>query len=137
IAGFISRLDAIVNSSRFGVINFSHAISKNTDLSAYAICANNKTQTATVIQKQYTYTQNPFLEEKTTTNQNRSFFTLGKISLQYTPSFEEELHLNSFFKISDNTASGLITTQSPFLNNHIQTHAALDAVQLRQTANYS
>ncbi|HZH70489.1 MAG TPA: carboxypeptidase-like regulatory domain-containing protein [Flavobacteriaceae bacterium] len=137
IARFISTQDAIENSSRFGAINFRQAISKNTDLSAYAIGAHNKTQTATVSQNQFTDPQNPFLEERTTTNQNRSFFTLGKISLQYTPSFEEELHLNSFFKISDNTASGLITTQSPFLNNHIQTRAALDAVQLRQTANYS
>lgn len=136
IAQFIAHRDFTSNVSQFAAVNIRQAVSANTDVSGYVISSNSKTETETATLNRYT-SGTPFTETQTGENRLNNFFTLGKVMLQHSPSFEEDLSFSGFFKIADNHSSGLVTTLNPIQNNRIETKSSVDAFQLKQDLKYS
>lgn len=137
IAKFIANEDFTKNISQFGALNLQQAISGTTDLSSYIIGSNSNIESKDRILNQYTLPENEFLEQRTIKNKTENFFILGKTTLNYKPSFEEEMTLSSFVKASNNDVNGLINTVSPNENETIISTEILDAIQFRQKLNYS
>src|SRR5690606_31255824 len=80
---------------------------------------------------------NPFIEERRNTGFTGNKFILGKVTLDYEPAYDEDLSLNTSFKITENQNNGLITTRNPFQDNEIRTVAKATGINLKQDASYS
>lgn len=130
---YLSNQDYISNRNQFGALNIRQSLSDATDLSAYVISSNSKTET----QQQSTNTynladNNTFVEQRTNTNTINNFFTIGKLSLDYDPSAKTDIAFHSMVKTSNNDAYGNVTTQSINSNQHISTLNDNLALHLKQ-----
>ncbi|PNW27237.1 hypothetical protein BKP44_14000 [Formosa algae] len=137
IAAFIDAQDYKANINQFGALNMRQSISESVDLSAYVIASNSKTETEVVTINDYLNNESPFIENRTETNHLKNQFVIGKLTLDYEPSFNEDFAYTSFVKLNSTDSNGLILTENPSQNNQIQTLDALDGLQLRQNLSYS
>lgn len=136
-AQYLNNQDFIANTNQFGAVNISQSINNSTDVSGYIISSNSKTQTETNTINSYQNIVIPFVEDRTVANTANSFFTIGKITLDYDPSFEEDFAYNAFFKATNNDGNGIIQTVNPNLNNQINTLTNVRAFNLKQNISYS
>ncbi|MEM1002507.1 MAG: carboxypeptidase regulatory-like domain-containing protein, partial [Bacteroidota bacterium] len=136
-AQYLNNRNFVDNVNQFGAFNMRQSLSSSTDLSAYVISSNSKTETLVETLNDYQNTEEPFLENRRQANNINNFFTIGKITLDYDPSFKEDLALNSFIKITNNDALGLINTQNPSQNNSIGTNTDIEALNFKQNISYS
>lgn len=136
-AQFLNNQDYTQNTNQFGALNIRQSISKSADLSGYVITSNSKTETENHVLNQYLSSSNPFLEDRTVTNSLNNFFTIGKLTLEYNPSFEEDFTYDSFIKVTDNNSNGLVTTLNNSQNNTINTLSNTNGLNLKQNINYS
>lgn len=134
---YLINQDFIANTNQFGAANIRQALSPATDISGYVIANNAKTETLNETNNAYLNNETPFIEDRTNANQINSFFTIGKITLDYEPSFEEDLAYNTFIKISNNDSQGLINTINPNQNNRIETKTDIKNINFKQHVNYS
>lgn len=137
LARFLMQEDFTLNQSKFGALNVRQSLSRNTDLSGYVISSHTKTETRSETVNQYLAQENQFTENRTTAGAATNFFTLGKVTLNHTPRYEEEASFSSFFKISDNLSTNRVHTNSPMQDNRIEAKSEADVVQLKQEGNYS
>ncbi|QDO95654.1 TonB-dependent receptor [Formosa sediminum] len=137
LSAFINNQDFKASTNQFGAINFRQSIGEATDLNGYVIASNNKTETEIESVNAYLDNENPFTETRLSQNQSNNRFLIGKITLDYEPSFEEDLAYTSFIKLSDNESDGLILTENPTQDNRVQTLNALEGLQLKQQLSYS
>ncbi len=137
ISRFLANRDFTSNESQFGAFNIRQAVSQNTDVNAYLIAANNKTNTLTNVLNQYNAPEGSFDETRVNSGDNNLFFTLGKATLRYSPSIEKDISFSSFFKYTNSESLGALTTQSPFQNNQINTTNTLDGFEIKNNFNYS
>ena len=134
---YLKNQDYTANTNQFGALNIRRSINTSTDLSGYIITSKSKTETASNTLNQYLNASNPFVENRTITNHLNTFFTIGKLTLEYNPSFNEDLAYNSFVKITNNDSNGLITTINPSLSNNINTLTDIKGLNIKQNINYS
>lgn len=64
-------------------------------------------------------------------------FTIGKVTIDYDPTFKEDFAYNSFVKVTNNTSNGLLTTNSINQNNTINTLTDIVGLNLKQNISYS
>ncbi|PQV49372.1 hypothetical protein CLV33_1031 [Jejuia pallidilutea] len=136
-AQYLNNQDFRENTNQFGALNIRQSISNSTDVSGYIIASNSKTQTETNTLNSYQNISTPFLEERMVTNSLDNFFTIGKITLEYNPSYEEDLTYNTFLKTTNSANNGLINTVSPNQDNRIQTISDIISFNLKQNISYS
>lgn len=134
---YLNNQDFKANTNQFGALNIRQALSNATDISGYVITSNAKTETHSDVLNNYTGFDAPFIEDRTSTNSFNSFFTMGKLTLDYDPSFEEDLALNTFVKVTNNDGLGNITTINPTQNNQITTRTDITGLNLKQNVSYS
>jgi|26BtaG_2_1085354.scaffolds.fasta_scaffold02644_3 hypothetical protein len=136
-ARYLNNQDYTANTNQFGALNIRQAINKATDISGYIISSNSKTNTESHITNEYLNNEDPYFENRTTTNNFNNFFTIGKLTVNYKPSFEEDFAYNSFIKVTNNDSKGLINTINPIQNNSIATNTDIKALNLKQNITYS
>jgi len=125
------------NINQFGALNIRQSVSNSTDISGYLITSNSKTETASNTINAYQNIAEPFTEDRTVTNSLNNFFTIGKITIDYDPSFKENFAYNTFVKVTNNDSNGLLNTLSPNRNNTINTLTDVTSLNLKQNINYS
>ncbi|MDG5491168.1 carboxypeptidase-like regulatory domain-containing protein [Psychroserpens sp. SPM9] len=136
-AQYLNDQDFTANTNQFGALNIRHAISNKTDIGGYIIASSSKTETQNNTLNEYLSSSEPFIEERTTANKVNNFFTIGKLTVDYSPDFNEDLSYNSFVKVSNNGVDGLITTINPSQNNSINTISSIKGLNLKQNVSYS
>ncbi len=136
-AQYLNNQDYTANTNQFGALNIRQSINAKTDVSGYIITSNSKTDTQSNTLNEYLNFSEPFTEDRTTTNNINNFFTIGKITVDYDPSFDEDFAYNSFVKITNNDANGLITTINPSQSNTINTLTDIKGLNLKQNISYS
>lgn len=136
-AQFLNNQDYLSNTNQFGALNIRQSINKTTDISGYVISSNSKTATESHTLNEYLNANTPYFEDRSTTNNFNNFFTIGKFTIDYDPSFEEDFAYNSFVKVTNNDSRGLIQTINPTQNNTITTITDIKAVNLKQNISYS
>jgi len=136
-AQYLNNQDFIDNTNQFGALNIRQSINNVTDISGYVITSNSKTQTQSEILNSYQNISDPFTENRTEANKLNNFFTIGKVTLDYDPSFKEDFAFNSFVKVTNNDSNGIITTVNPNQNNTIGTVTDIVSLNLKQNVSYS
>ncbi|MBQ0786336.1 MAG: carboxypeptidase-like regulatory domain-containing protein, partial [Oceanihabitans sp.] len=136
-AKYLNNQDFTANTNQFGAINIRQSVSDVTDISGYVITSKAKTETQDNTINEYVISEEPFVEDRSNTNMLNNFFTIGKITIDYDPSFEEDLAYNSFFKVTNNDSHGLINTINPTQNNNITTKTDIKSLSLKQNISYS
>ena len=136
-AQYLNNQDYTENTNQFGALNIRQSINEKTDLSGYIITSNSKTDTQSSTLNEYLNFSEAFTEDRTTTNRINNFFTIGKITVDYDPSYDEDFAYNSFVKLTNNDANGLITTINPSQNNRINTLTDIRGLNLKQNVSYS
>lgn len=136
-AQYLNNRDFVDNINQFGALNIRQSVSESTDISGYLISSNSKTETASSALNVYQNIEQPFTEERTITNQINNFFTIGKLTLDYEPSFKEDLALTTFIKATNNDSNGLINTINPTQDNSIRTLTDVTGLNLKQNLNYN
>ena len=134
---YLINQDFKANTNQFGAANIRQSLSNVTDVSGYVITNSAKTETLNETNNAYLNNDMPFVEDRTSANNINSFFTIGKITLDYEPSFEEDLAYNTFIKVSNNDSHGLINTINPNQDNSIETKTDIKNIDLKQHINYS
>lgn len=136
-AQFLNNQDYTANTNQFGALNIRQSINSVTDLSGYIISSRSKTETESNTLNEYLNFNMPFTEDRTVTNNLNNFFTIGKITLEYNPSYNEDLTYNSFIKVTNNDGVGFTTTLNPSQNNTINTLTNIKGINLKQNVSYS
>jgi hypothetical protein len=136
-AQYLNNQDYAANTNQFGALNIRQSINGKTDISGYIITSNSKTKTQSNTLNEYLNFNEPFVEDRTTTNRINNFFTIAKITLDYDPSYDEDFAYNSFVKLTNNDANGLITTINPSQNNNINTLTDIKGINFKQNISYS
>ncbi|TXD83896.1 carboxypeptidase-like regulatory domain-containing protein [Subsaximicrobium wynnwilliamsii] len=136
-AQYLNNQDFKSNTNQFGALNIRQAINSKTDISGYIITSNSKTETESSTLNEYLNFTEPFVEERNINNTLRNFFTIAKITLDYDPSYDEDLAYNSFVKLSNNDSNGLIATINPTQSNRINTRTDVTGINLKQNLSYS
>lgn len=136
-ARYLSNQDFTANINQFGALNIRQSVNKVTDISGYVITSNSKTDTQSNVLNEYLNRDEPFVEDRSTTNQFSNFFTIGKLTIDYDPSPDEDFAYNSFVKLTNNDSNGLITTINPSQNNNIATTSDIIGLNLKQNVSYS
>lgn len=136
-ARYLNNQDFLANINQFGALNIRQSINNVTDISGYVITSKSKTDTQSNTLNEYLTFDDPFVEDRTMVNRLNNFFTIGKLTLDYDPSFDEDFTYNSFVKVTNNDSNGLITTLSPSQNNNINTLTDIKGLNLKQNISYS
>jgi len=136
-AQYLNNQDFTSNVNQFVALNIRQSISNVTDISGYVITSNSKTKTLSNTLNEFLTSDTPFIENRTISNSLNNFFTIAKLTLDYDPSYNEDFAYNSFVKVTNNDASGLITTLNPTQNNKINTITDIKGVTLKQNISYS
>lgn len=136
-ANYLNNQDYTANTNQFAALNIRQSVTNVTDISGYVISSNSKTDTESATINEYLNTNDPYFENRNTANKFNNFFIIGKITLNYNPSFEEDLAYNSFIKVTNNESQGFISTINPIQNNTITTLTDINAINLKQNLTYS
>ncbi|MEZ4855086.1 MAG: carboxypeptidase-like regulatory domain-containing protein [Gelidibacter sp.] len=136
-ARYLNNQDYKANTNQFGALNIRQSINTKTDITGYIITSKSKTGTQSDTQNEYLNVDAPFTEDRSVNNQFHNFFTIGKITLDYDPSYEEDFAYNSFVKITNNDSNGFITTINPTQSNNINTLTDIKGLNLKQNISYS
>ncbi|EGV43007.1 carboxypeptidase regulatory-like domain-containing protein [Bizionia argentinensis JUB59] len=136
-ARYLNNDDFKANTNQFAAANIRQSISKDSDISAYVITNNAKTEAQSETNTAYLDNNTPFIEDRTSANNVNTFFTIGKLTYDYAPSFKEDLSFNSFVKITNNDSQGFISTINPAQNNQIETQSDIKNINLKQHISYS
>lgn len=136
-AKYLNNQDFIDNINQFGALNIRQSVSKYTDISGYLITSNSKTQTARLTLNAYQDIAEPFTENRTVTNTLNNFFTIGKLTIDYDPTYKEDFAYNAFVKVTNNDSQGFVNTINPDQNNRITTVTDVAALNLKQNITYS
>ena len=136
-AKYLNNQDFKANTNQFGALNIRYSINNVTDVSGYVITSKAKTQTENNLLNNYVSMDEPFTEDRTTTNSLNNFFTIGKITIDYDPSYKEDFAYNSFIKVTNNDSNGTIITINPTQNNNITTITDIKGLNLKQNISYS
>ncbi|MBU2928094.1 carboxypeptidase-like regulatory domain-containing protein [Winogradskyella psychrotolerans] len=136
-AQYLNNQDFTDNINQFGALNIRQSVSKHTDVSGYLIASNSKTQTASNTLNAYQNIEAPFTENRTVTDDLNNFFTIGKVTVDYEPSYKEDFAYNAFVKVTNNDSHGFVNTTNPDQNNSITTVTDVAALNLKQNITYS
>ena len=136
-AQYLNNQDFTDNINQFGALNIRQSVSKHTDISGYLITSNSKTQTASNTLNAYQDSADPFTEHRTVTNDLNNFFTIGKVTVDYEPTYKEDFAYNAFVKVTNNNSHGFVNTINPDQNNSITTVTDVAALNLKQNITYS
>ncbi len=134
---FLVNTDYRERTNRFGAFNIQQSLNDHTDLSAYAIASETDTETLTLTQNQYINTEGTLIEDRSNDGFFKNRFLLGKATLDYEPSFKEDLKFSSTAKLSEAQSDGRIDTQSPFRESNIYTLSNIKGVSLKNRLQYS
>jgi len=136
-AKYLNNQDFTDNINQFGALNIRQSVSNSIDISGYLITSNSKTQTASNTLNAYQNIEDPFTENRTVTNNLNNFFTIGKVTIDYDPSYKEDFAYNAFVKATNNNSNGFVNTINPDQNNTIRTLTDVTSINLKQNINYS
>lgn len=136
-AQYLNNKNFTDNVNQFGALNIRQSVSKNTDISGYLITSNSKTQTESNTLNAYQNIAEPFTENRTVTNNFNNFFTIGKVTIDYDPSYKEDFAYNAFVKVTNNDSKGFVNTINPVQNNTIRTLTDIKSLNIKQNVNYS
>ena len=136
-AKYLNNQDFTDNINQFGALNIRQSVSNSIDISGYLITSNSKTQNASNTLNAYQNIEDPFTENRTVTNNLNNFFTIGKVTIDYDPSYKEDFAYNAFVKATNNNSNGFVNTINPDQNNTIRTLTDVTSLNLKQNINYS
>ena len=136
-AQYLNNQDFKGSTNQFGAFNIRQSLTNVTDVSAYVITSNSKTQTQQETVNEYLLEGNNFTEQRINTNDINNFFTIGKLTLDYDPNLKTDFAFNSFVKVTNNNALGSIMTESPSISNNIQTNNTVKAINLKHNISFS
>ncbi|WP_141675522.1 TonB-dependent receptor [Formosa haliotis] len=134
---YLKNEDYKAHTNQFGALNVRRSLSSVTDLTAYVIVNNATSETERNTTNAYLDNDTPFTEYRVNTNQLQTFSTLGKITLDYDPSSQEDLALSSLFKLAHSSNTGQINTNSIYDSNTIRSESSLDQVHLNLDLRYT
>ncbi|WP_246293600.1 MULTISPECIES: carboxypeptidase-like regulatory domain-containing protein [Winogradskyella] len=136
-AQYLNNQDFTDNTNQFGALNIRQSVSKHTDISGYLITSNSKTQTASNTLNSYQNIADPFTEDRTVANNLNNFFTIGKVTVDYDPTYKQDFAYNAFVKVTNNDSHGLVNTVTLNESNNITTLTDVTALNLKQNITYS
>ncbi|MCG0017406.1 carboxypeptidase-like regulatory domain-containing protein [Winogradskyella sp. E313] len=131
-AQFLNNRDFTANTNQFGAFNIRQSINNKLDISSYVITSNSKTGTERSALNTFLNTNNTFTETRSTTNSLNTFFTIGKLTIDYDPNNSVDIGFNSSVKATNNDNNGLINTINPNFNNSIATITDVTNINLKQ-----
>ncbi|WP_239004451.1 carboxypeptidase-like regulatory domain-containing protein [Lacinutrix sp. WUR7] len=134
---YLNNQDFTANTNQFGAINIRQSVSDITDISGYVITSKAKTETQDNTLNEYLISEEAFMENRSNTNTLNNFFTIGKVTIDYDPSYEEDFAYNSFIKVTNNDSHGFVNTINPTQNNNITTKTDIKNINLKQNISYS
>ena len=134
---FLNNTDFRANTNRFGAFNLRQSVSSKTDINSYVLANGSSTQTATNTLNIYNNSDGILNENRTEENDFDNFFLIGKATVEHEPNRDENVTLNSFVKLTENTGQGSILTQSENQNTFFNTLQDVSALELKQNVEYS
>ncbi len=136
-AQFLNETNFKENIQKFGALNIRQTINNEIDISGYVISSYSNTDTEIVTQNIYQNNTFSLIENRINNANLNNFFTTGKITVDYEPSYNEDFAYNSFIKLTQNKSEGLISTLSNGLNNNISTISRINTINVKQNLSYS
>jgi len=133
---YLNNTDYNRNINKFGAFNVKHSFSDKTDVNAYVIVSDSDTHTRGSQLNEYT-SQDDFLEKRRQNSTTENTFVLGKVTLDYQPSYTEDLKFNTTVKSSKNKLDGAIITENPSQNNTILNKSDISGMDLTQDVRYT
>jgi hypothetical protein len=134
---FLNNTDFRANTNRFGAFNLRQSVSSKTDINSYVLANGSSTQTATNTLNIYNNSDGILNENRAEENDYDNFFLIGKATVEHEPNRDENVTLNSFVKLTENTGQGSILTQSENQNTFFNTLQDVSALELKQNVEYS
>tara|TARA_R100000306_G_scaffold8101_5_gene10766 strand:- start:5227 stop:7920 length:2694 start_codon:yes stop_codon:yes gene_type:complete len=112
--------DFVFNRNNFGAFNIAQQLGSNTQLTAYTIVNGSTVETREEnINTYLSNNQVTNVENRTTTTNNDTFFTLSKVTLKHTPTFEEDLTYEAVVKTAHGSAFEQLQSISTLENNRV------------------
>lgn len=136
-AQYLNNQDFTSNTNRFGALNIRQSLGKHFDIGGYLIASNSDSKTLGKTQNIYLNDLETFEESRTTANTLNNDFVIGKVTLDYDPSFNEDFAYNTVVKVTNNHGIGMVTTINPSQNNSINTITDVTALDIKQNLSYS
>ncbi|RLD60549.1 MAG: hypothetical protein DRI95_15355 [Bacteroidetes bacterium] len=137
-AKYLNNTDYIFNSNQFGAFNISQEITPKTRLTAYSIV--NGSTVETRIENQNTYLLNnqiTDIENRTTQTDANTFFSLSKLSLNYTPNIDGDLKYDVIIKTSKSNANELLNSQTLIDTNFVSVNIKPTSLAVLQNLKYN
>ena len=116
---YLANNDYKENTNQFGALNIRQALNSDTDISGYVITSKGKTETERNTTNEYLNTEDFITEERTVSGNFNNFFTIAKLALEFSPSFNQDLKYNSFVKFTNNSSNGIINSLYESFDNSI------------------
>ncbi|TYA74415.1 carboxypeptidase-like regulatory domain-containing protein [Seonamhaeicola marinus] len=136
-AQYLNNQDFVRNTNKFGALSIRQSLNTSTDINGYIISSYAKTETRENTLNTYQTTITPFTEDRTVTNNLNNNFTIGKITLDYNPSYKEDFAYNVFVKATTNSNDGIIHTINPSQTNRINIVTDATSLNIKQNISYS
>lgn len=134
---YLSNSDFTANTNRFYAFNIRQSLTPFTDFSAYVMASNNSTRTAVDNLYEYNTSETQTTESRNSNNAINTDFILGKLKLTYKPIGNEDLRMETSFKISDNTSSGAVLSTTGDDQKMINTKGTATTYDVTQDVAYS
>lgn len=134
---YLANTDFKENKNRFGAVNHRYSISPKTDLNSYIIANGSATESVEHTLNLYNDGGMSIVENRSTGSNLENVFIIGKITLGYEPNSKEDLSVNSFVKLSDNSSIGTLISNTDNENGILGTTGELNSVSVKQNVSYS
>lgn len=134
---FLLNNDFKENTNRFGALNLRQDLTEKSKVNTYFIANHSTTQTEQQNLNIFLNPSGDIKEQRNQANTLDNIFMLGKLNLDYEPSTTADLAINSFIKLTNNRAQGILETDNPIQNNFFNTNNELDGLDFKQNLAYS
>lgn len=135
-SNFLSNQDIKSGINKFGAANISQEIGSNWNISGYSIYSNTKNQTQVETQNQYLIENEETIENKIVNGSTDNSFFLGKLSLDYAPSYNDDVSYSGFFKSSNNNDFDGISSVTPNLSTNLDSRTENKTITVKQNAEW-
>ncbi|TCP28158.1 outer membrane receptor protein involved in Fe transport [Tenacibaculum skagerrakense] len=109
---FIEPQDILSSKQYFNAINITKTTSNKMDISGYAIFSHSISENFTQNLNEYSF----FTENRESRNEINNLLGIGKLNMDYNPSFEEQWYIRTQIKKNKNSRTNFISSE---VNNNI------------------
>ena len=134
-ANFLENQDFIAAKNNFSAANITQYINSKVDISGYGILSNTKSTTHNQSINQYLGTTQT-IENRLTTGENNNTFALGKMEMNYKPSYKDDISYTSFFKFANNYDNMSLLSETSASNTNLNTQTSTHSTTVKQNAEW-